>query len=57
MRSVLEEGDAGIPGWLAGLGLPGMLDLHVHFMPEVPVALHAGAGNGARLLGIAGPDW
>jgi cytosine/adenosine deaminase-related metal-dependent hydrolase len=56
MRSVLE-GDAGTPGWLAGLGLPGMVDLHVHFMPEVPMALHAGAGNGARLLGIAGPDW
>jgi uncharacterized protein len=34
MESALEEGDGGIPGWLAGLGLPGIVDVHVHFMPE-----------------------
>jgi predicted TIM-barrel fold metal-dependent hydrolase len=31
---MLEEGDAGIAGWVAGLGLPGIVDLHVHFMPD-----------------------
>lgn len=28
------ESDAEIPQWLAGLGLPGLVDLHVHFLPE-----------------------
>jgi hypothetical protein len=31
---MLEEGDAGVAGWVAGLGLPGIVDLHVHFMPD-----------------------
>ena len=31
---MLEERDAGVPGWLAALGLPGIVDLHVHFMPD-----------------------
>ncbi|GAB3887296.1 amidohydrolase family protein [Terrabacter terrigena] len=26
--------DADVPGWVASLGLPGLVDLHVHFMPE-----------------------
>lgn len=26
--------DAHLPGYLAALGLPGIIDLHVHFMPE-----------------------
>jgi uncharacterized protein len=30
----LEDGDAGVAGWVAGLGLPGIVDLHVHFMPD-----------------------
>ena len=33
MRSQLDRGDAGVPDWLAGLGLPGIVDVHVHFMP------------------------
>lgn len=28
------ESDAEIPQWLAGLGLSGLIDLHVHFLPE-----------------------
>ncbi|HZD68400.1 MAG TPA: amidohydrolase family protein [Actinomycetes bacterium] len=34
MERALDQGDAGIPAWLAGLGLPGMVDVHVHFMPD-----------------------
>jgi uncharacterized protein len=34
MHGALDEGDAGIPGWLAELGLPGIVDVHVHFMPD-----------------------
>lgn len=26
--------DADVPGWVAGLGLPGLVDIHVHFMPD-----------------------
>ncbi|HET9143029.1 amidohydrolase family protein, partial [Actinophytocola sp.] len=26
--------DAEVAAWVAGLGLPGLVDLHVHFMPE-----------------------
>ncbi|SDJ99574.1 hypothetical protein SAMN05421874_104326 [Nonomuraea maritima] len=26
--------DAGVPGWWRALGLPGLIDLHVHFLPE-----------------------
>lgn len=26
--------DAGVPGWWKRLGLPGLIDVHVHFMPE-----------------------
>jgi predicted TIM-barrel fold metal-dependent hydrolase len=26
--------DADVPGFLAGLGVPGIVDVHVHFMPE-----------------------
>lgn len=26
--------DAGVPDWWRGLGLPGLIDLHVHFLPE-----------------------
>ncbi|RCG29417.1 amidohydrolase [Sphaerisporangium album] len=26
--------DAEVPGWWAGLGLPGLADVHVHFLPE-----------------------
>lgn len=25
--------DAEVPGWVAGLGLPGLADIHVHFLP------------------------
>ncbi|WP_246456246.1 amidohydrolase family protein [Nocardioides mesophilus] len=25
--------DSGVPGWWAGLGLPGLVDVHVHFLP------------------------
>ncbi len=28
------ESDARVPGWWGGLGLPGLIDLHVHFLPE-----------------------
>ena len=34
MHVLDDEGDAGVPGWLAGLGLPGIVDLHAHFMPD-----------------------
>lgn len=34
MESPLDGGDAGIPAWLAALGLPGIIDVHVHFMPD-----------------------
>lgn len=27
-------GDADVPGWLAALGVPGVVDIHVHFMPK-----------------------
>src|SRR5262249_32393929 len=27
-------GDADVPAWLAALGVPGIVDIHVHFMPE-----------------------
>jgi uncharacterized protein len=27
-------GDAEVRSWVAGLGLPGLVDLHVHFMPD-----------------------
>jgi hypothetical protein len=26
--------DADVPGWLAARGLPGLVDIHVHFMPD-----------------------
>jgi hypothetical protein len=26
--------DAAVPGWVASLGLPGLADIHVHFLPE-----------------------
>ncbi|WP_093084330.1 amidohydrolase family protein [Pseudonocardia oroxyli] len=26
--------DADVPGWVAELGLPGLVDIHVHFLPE-----------------------
>ena len=26
--------DADVPGWCARLGLPGLIDVHTHFMPE-----------------------
>jgi uncharacterized protein len=26
--------DAGVPRWLAALGVPGIVDIHVHFMPQ-----------------------
>ena len=26
--------DADVPAWVAGLGLPGLADIHVHFLPE-----------------------
>jgi predicted TIM-barrel fold metal-dependent hydrolase len=26
--------DSEVPSWVAGLGLPGLVDLHVHFMPD-----------------------
>ena len=26
--------DADVPGWLAGIGVPGIVDIHVHFMPQ-----------------------
>lgn len=26
--------DAEVPGWVAGLGLPGLADIHVHFLPQ-----------------------
>ncbi|MFD9733069.1 amidohydrolase family protein [Umezawaea sp. NPDC059074] len=28
------ENDEEVPGWVTGLGLPGLVDVHVHFMPE-----------------------
>jgi hypothetical protein len=28
------EGDAEVPGFLTALGLPGLVDVHVHFLPE-----------------------
>ncbi|NRQ39433.1 amidohydrolase [Nonomuraea sp. NN258] len=29
-----QHSDAGVPGWWRALGLPGLIDLHVHFLPE-----------------------
>jgi predicted TIM-barrel fold metal-dependent hydrolase len=29
-----RHSDADVPGWWRGLGLPGLVDLHVHFLPE-----------------------
>ncbi|MER5643380.1 amidohydrolase family protein [Streptosporangium sp. NPDC002524] len=29
-----ELDDAGVPAWWRGLGLPGLADVHVHFLPE-----------------------
>ena len=26
--------DAEVRSWVAGLGLPGLVDIHVHFMPD-----------------------
>ncbi|MGO1524356.1 MAG: amidohydrolase family protein [Nesterenkonia sp.] len=35
MESVnAPESDAHVPAWIQALGLPGIVDLHVHFMPE-----------------------
>lgn len=28
------DGDSDVPRWLAELGLPGLVDMHVHFLPE-----------------------
>ena len=28
------ESDAEVPAWVASLGLPGLVDVHVHFLPE-----------------------
>lgn len=28
------DSDAAVPGWLRQLGLPGLVDLHTHFLPE-----------------------
>ncbi len=32
--AVPPEDDADVPGYLAALGLPGLVDVHVHFLPE-----------------------
>ena len=32
-RPVATLSDADVPGWWAGLGLPGLVDVHVHFLP------------------------
>ncbi|MEV0597181.1 amidohydrolase family protein [Nonomuraea cavernae] len=29
-----SDSDAGVPEWWRSLGLPGLIDLHVHFLPE-----------------------
>ncbi|NUO96557.1 MAG: amidohydrolase [Nonomuraea sp.] len=29
-----QHSDAEVPAWWRGLGLPGLIDLHVHFLPE-----------------------
>ncbi|MEV4009238.1 amidohydrolase family protein [Nonomuraea angiospora] len=29
-----QDSDARVPDWWRGLGLPGLIDLHVHFLPE-----------------------
>ncbi|MER6948663.1 amidohydrolase family protein [Nonomuraea sp. NPDC000554] len=29
-----HDSDADVPGWWAALGVPGLIDLHVHFLPE-----------------------
>jgi predicted TIM-barrel fold metal-dependent hydrolase len=36
VSAVLTErhSDADVPGWWRALGLPGLIDLHVHFLPE-----------------------
>ncbi|MEU4577560.1 amidohydrolase family protein [Nonomuraea sp. NPDC023979] len=31
---MLTEHDSAVPGWWRALGLPGLVDLHVHFLPE-----------------------
>ncbi len=34
MTSVdLSQGDEAVPGWIAQLGIPGLYDVHVHFLP------------------------
>lgn len=33
-RSRGPRGDEDVAGWVRGLGLPGIVDLHVHFLPE-----------------------
>jgi predicted TIM-barrel fold metal-dependent hydrolase len=31
---VIPEADADVPGFVAGLGLPGLVDVHTHFLPD-----------------------
>jgi predicted TIM-barrel fold metal-dependent hydrolase len=49
-------GDAQVPGWWAGLGLPGLVDVHVHFLPP-PVLrkVRAQFDQAGPLIGRAWP--
>jgi hypothetical protein len=48
--------DADVPGWWQRLGLPGLIDIHVHFMPEsVMNAVWRYFDDAAEHYGAAGP--
>ena len=47
--------DAAVPGWWRRLGLPGLIDVHVHFMPT-PV-MDAGTGSHSVSLNLTAASW
>lgn len=48
--------DAHVPGWWAGLGLPGLFDVHVHFLPpRMQAKVWAQFDNAGPLIGRPWP--
>ncbi len=48
--------DAGVPAWASGLGLPGLYDVHVHFLPpEIMAKVRAQFDSAGPLIGRPWP--
>ncbi|MER5424579.1 amidohydrolase family protein [Streptosporangium roseum] len=57
MQSIIPEpADADVPAWWRGLGLPGLADVHVHFLPErMERRVWHHFENGGPLMGAGWP--